>query len=109
MTHVIERSFEDTVGRMLADEFSNVRKQPNTYISKTGRFPDFLAEGQMGMNFAIEIENDFESVFDAVGKAQTHAACGYVPLVIVPVGHVDEPERTLLEKRSGVPIVEVGE
>lgn len=111
MAHSWESDFRRNVASWLIDNGYRVRS--NVYISDSGRFVDLVAEGDFGV-FAIETESRFSSALKGVSQAAMYAeGIGpdypdkpVSPIVLVPDGHVKEPERTQIENRAGIPIVE---
>lgn len=99
MPHVPEKSFKDTVEEKFRELFPEADIQTEPYLPESGRYPDLLVENTEFGNFAVEIENDFEAAFKGVGQALVYSGeTGYTPVVVVPEGHVKEPEWTFLKR-----------
>lgn len=106
MVHVAENTFHGTVGEALRDIYGHENVEREKYLTDTGRWVDFWVEGEL-VNFAIEVENDFEACFKGAGQAIVYAAHKpkTIPLIITPAHHVDQPEARMLSQT--VPIIEV--
>lgn len=105
MTHDSERNYQERVADWFRSEYGDDSVLTNVYLPKTGRYVDLLVEIPP-LSFAIEIENDWEACFKGVGQALLYGAeSNSIPVVIVPKGHVEEPERAYLS--SFVRIVEL--
>lgn len=106
MTDEPESSFADRVFEW-ADEWALAATQ--NYRLPSRRVVDVLALTEPA-KFVIEVENDFEAAVKGVGQAAIYAdgvdrsLRPVYPLVVVPTGHVEEPERTALERRTGIPV-----
>lgn len=106
MTHESEYTFMDAVEAFLDGYYSKFERE---HVLPSQRRPDFVVWTAMG-TVAVEVENDFEAAIKGAGQAQMYAAeveetyygpCE--PLVIVPSGHVENPEVEYLP----VPVYEV--
>lgn len=108
--HESERTYHDRVYEYLVDHYGADNVETNVYLAETYRFVDIWVHGPV-VDYAIEVENDFESAFEGVGQAALYASHEFdnpnvVPVVIVPPDHVAEPEVSML-RDSGVHIVEL--
>lgn len=106
MTHESEASFQTRVRDYCIGQFGPGNVEPQRYLDATGRYVDLWVETPL-LDFAVEIENDFESVPAGVGQALLYAAHAHdaVPVVVVPPAHVDQPEADLL--RQTLPVIEL--
>ncbi|MFC7165687.1 hypothetical protein [Halospeciosus flavus] len=103
MTHVPEDEFAESVQTWLESEFGSDDVEQNYVLDETSREVDFLANGPVA-TWAIEVENDAESLIKGTGQTTLYAAHDpeYRPAVVVPAGHVEEPERTLVAEHLAV-------
>lgn len=106
MPHEDEASFQDRVIDFLQDEYGAENIEEDKYLPDPYRFCDIWVDGPV-VDYAIEVENDFDAAITGVGQAVIYAAeeTNAVPIVIVPPGHVEEPEVSSL--RRAVPVVEL--
>lgn len=101
--HTPENTFDRAVERFLCDAFDATDEQLayQPRLSETYRMPDFLVQ-LPDVTFAVEVENDFEAAFEGVGQAICYA--GHfehgVPVVVLPEGHVEQPEYDLLRQQA---------
>lgn len=96
MTHESEKDFKHRVLEELGKIFDYKNVYEDVYLDETERFADAYVEGPF-CDFAIEIENDFEAVFKGIGQSILYAKeLDAVPVVIVPEGHVENPEADIL-------------
>lgn len=108
MTHEDERPFHDRVVEWLRGEYGEDAVETDKYLKETGRYADVWVEAPLGP-LAIEVENDFEAVLKGVGQTllyASHDEHGAEAYVVVPPGHVEQPEADLLRRR-GVKLREV--
>lgn len=111
MTHISESEFEERyVEPYLEREFPGgdvVGK--NKWVDGTGGYPDYWLDFG-DMVFAIEVENDADSIRDGCGQAQEYASHlnhpNAVPVLLTPEGH---SEQTTVEtfRARGVIIIEL--
>jgi len=104
MTHVSETSLGDAVREALFDAFGVDTIEGQAHLDQTDRFADFIARrsGAQDIVYAVEVENDAESLTTGVGQAQLYAghfATG-VPVVAIPENHVDQPEFDFLRDQT---------
>lgn len=101
-----EKPFQDRVVAYLEDEYGAENVEEDKYLPDPYRFCDVWVEGAL-VDYAIEIENDFDAAINGVGQALMYAAEeeNAVPIVVLPPDHTDEPEASSL--RRAVPIVEL--
>lgn len=106
MTHESEETFQDRVVEYLEDEYGAENIEENKYLPDPYRFCDIWVEGPL-VDYAIEVENDFDAAIKGVGQSLIYAAeeVNAVPIVVLPANHVDEPEVSSL--RRAVPVVEL--
>ena len=109
MSDITELAFADEhVGPWLADLFGAENIEQEVYLDNSGRYADFWVDlGQFAI--AVEVENDWEASVKGVGQAMLYAKHeqNVWPLVVVPKGHIEQPEFDYLRERSPVAIVEV--
>lgn len=111
MSHSWESEFRRAVASWLVDHGYGVRS--NVYLSDSRRFIDLVVIGDFAV-FAVETESNFESALKGVSQAAMYAEGAspdyperpVYPVVLVPDGHVEEPERSQIEDRTGIPIYE---
>lgn len=106
MTHESEKSFSDKVEHILNEQFGEENVEEQYYLEESYRFADFWVDTGF-IILAIEVENDFEAAFKGISQAYLYAAHDprAVPVVVVPEGHIEEPEVTML--RGLCTIVEI--
>lgn len=99
MTHLSEHEFADLVEEWLIELHGAGNVLREEYLSETGRFADFLVTTAI-TTWAIEVENDADSIVEATGQSILYASHhpAYRPAIVVPAGHVDHPEREMLEQ-----------
>lgn len=104
--HEPEQSFYDRVEQFLETEYGAANVESDKFLPEPYRFADLWVETPL-VDYAIEVENDFEAVLKGVGQVLIYAAeeTNAVPVIIVPPDHVDEPEVSALRRR--VPVVEL--
>lgn len=100
MTHETEATFSDKVKEQLIEYFGEENVEENVYLAESGRYADFIVDTPFFW-FAIEVENDWESAIKGVGQAELYASHykDAIPVVVVPEGHIDNPEYALLRER----------
>lgn len=108
--HESESTYHDRVYDYLVDQYGVDNVDSNVYLSETYRFVDIWVEGPV-VDYAIEIENDFESAIEGIGQAALYASHEFdnpnvVPIVVLPPDHVAQPEADML-RESGIHIVEL--
>lgn len=106
MTHESEHDFTDRVGHYLEGMFGEDNVFGNLYLKETGRYADWWVDLDVVI-LAIEVENDWEAAIKGVGQAILYSKHSEkaIPLVIIPPGHIEEPEATML--REEVHIIEL--
>lgn len=100
--HEPERPFHQRVVEYFIEEYGAENVETDKYLGEAYRYADVWVEGPL-VEFAVEIENDFEAVFKGIGQAELYAAHGSantVPVVVVPPDHTDEPDVTMLRERG---------
>lgn len=99
VTHEPELSFRDRIVAYLQDHYGEENVEENKYLPEPYRFCDIWVEGPL-VDYAIEVENDFDAAIKGVGQALIYAAEeeNAVPIVVVPPGHVEEPEVSSLRR-----------
>lgn len=104
--HFDEYTFQDYVEELLIDQYGEDNVYREKYYPETGRFVDFYVETAV-VNLALEVENDAEAIMKGAGQAVLYANhdSNTVGAVVVPKGHIDQPETNLL--RQDIPIVEL--
>lgn len=102
MTHEGEKTYSEKVEESLIDIYGeeNVHSQVTLPVSQ--RRVDFHVETpDESADLAIEVENDFESVFAGVGQTTVYAdQLDARPMVFVPPGHIKVPEVFHLTSRG---------
>ena len=80
-----EDAYTDLVEEMLVSRYGEENVERGAYIEEVERFADFIVRA-WPVDMAIEVENDFESVFDGVGQALVYAAgqSDMTPVIIRP-------------------------
>lgn len=99
-----EKDFADEVEEELNTIFGEENVERQKYLEESGRFVDFWAEGML-VDFAIEVEDSFESIFNGVSQATLYAEHGenVTPVVILPEeAEVQEPEREMLSHNVSI-------
>lgn len=101
-----EKTYQERVVDYLIEHYGEDNVEDNEYLSETSRYADVWVEGPV-LTLAIEIENDFEAVFKGVGQTIVYAAHSdeAVPVIIIPPGHTEEPEASMI--RSRIPLIEL--
>lgn len=105
MTHDAETTYHDDVAAVLEAEYGERNVESQRYLDRTGKFPDFWVTTPL-VDLAIEVENDWPAaLYEGVGQAMFYAAHSpdAVPVVVVPPGHVEEPDATMI--RTQLPVV----
>jgi hypothetical protein len=103
--HEDEITFSEKVRAELVAHFGKDNITEQKYLPETYRFADFYVEGKF-MNYAIEVENDFEAVLKGIGQVLIYAnELDAVPVIVIPEGHIEEPEATILNRY--VEIIEI--
>lgn len=108
MTHVSEYDFSDVVQAWLEETFGQSTVDDYHHLSESDRIADFYVNlGRVGV--VVEVENDFEAVVRGVGQSLLYGAHfpNAWPLVVVPEGHIENPEFEYFRHRSPVAIVEL--
>lgn len=106
MTHEPETPFRDRVAQYLAATYGEENVETDKYLSDPYRYVDIYVHGPL-VDLAIEVESRFSAVLHGVGQAFIYASASKdaVPVVVVPPGHVEEPEVDALRDR--IPVVEL--
>lgn len=106
MTDKNERTFEDEVEILLNEVYGEDNVFRQYYYDESYRFADFYVRGPL-FDMALELENDWEACIKGVGQALLYSGHkkNCIPVVVVPEGHVEQPEVDIL--REYLPIVEV--
>lgn len=108
MVHEPESEYTENVAEWLEDTFGEENVEANRYLEATGRYADYWVD--LGaVSIAVEVENDWEAAIKGVGQASLYAAHAenVWPLVVLPTGHVDEPESTYLSTSTPVAVIEI--
>lgn len=102
-THEPEDTFTDKIERLYRDRYGDDAVERNRYLDETGRYCDLWVQTP-DVTLAVEVENDADSIITGVGQTELYAAHSprAVPVVIVPDGHVDQPEWEFYRERSPV-------
>lgn len=105
MSHVPEMQFKQSVVTHFRDRFKQAKINTEPRLHLTGRYPDIIVDfGDFA--FVVEVENDFESAYKAgVGQAINYATeymqiegKPTVAVLVVPNGHIEEPEWTIMRE-----------
>lgn len=102
--HETERTFHATVVAWAMDQYGEEEVFSKAYQGITRRYPDILINGPI-TDYAIEVENDADAAIKGIGQASLYAATAghrYVPIVIVPDGHIAEPEFSHINQHTPV-------
>lgn len=99
-THISEREYATEVAKPWLEAAygaENVRHEVT--LAASDRRADFIVEGKLA-TWACEVENDEESVIEAVGQSLLYAAHrpSWRPCIIIPPGHFEQPERDMLDE-----------
>lgn len=107
MTHEPETAIDADVTEWFQTHFGSDHVETSPYQREINRYPDILVRGPV-CDYAVEVENDRESVIHGVGQVLLYASTSdrYVPLVVTPDDHVDARERYLFERTTPVHIRE---
>lgn len=106
--HESELTFHDRVLLWAEDTYGSENVESEAYQRETRRYVDILVHGPI-TDFAIELENDAKASIKGIGQASLYAATAghrYVPIVIVPDDHVDQPDFDHINERTPVHIRE---
>lgn len=111
MAHKSEKAFQDKLVEYLALIYGEENIETQKYLSEIDRyqedarrFCDIWIDGPM-VNFAIEVESNFEACFKGISQAELYAKFedNTVPIVALHRDHIKEPELSML--RENTPIV----
>lgn len=114
MTHLSERAFTDVVEAWFRAEYGDSQVEREVYQPGPYWFVDLVVDTGP-VNLFVEVENDAASIRDGVGQALGYAASQphSVPLLVVPMGHVEMPDVQRLRASQALVIrgfdVEMGE
>lgn len=105
MTHIYEDEFHRRAAKWLAEEYGAENVAHEVYLPDAWRYIDFVVQTPLG-TFAIEAERSAENMIEGAGQSIMYAGSqnGYMPLVLVPHGHTEEPEVQWVRQR--VPVCE---
>lgn len=108
-----ESDFEDVLVEHLEHEYGedNVHRQVyldeiERYSGTTKKFCDIHVEGPL-VDYAIEVESNFESCWKGKTQAEIYAKMldNAVPVLVVKEGNIEEPDASML--REDIQLVEV--
>lgn len=100
-----EVEYRELVAAWLADNFVDIEHE--VYLSDTGRFVDFVVRTPFE-RYAIEVEEDFESLTTGIGQTEMYAAeLDATPVVVIPADVIEQPEFDLLVENAAPIIVTV--
>lgn len=107
MANISEKVYHEYVLDDLQDTFGSENVESERFLEETGRFCDIWIEAGPVV-LACELENDWEAVIKGVSQALLYAQHDprALPVVILPPGLVESPEKEMLE--NYVPIIEYG-
>lgn len=98
MIEQTEQEFAQKVREFLIDVYGEENVHMEYYLGRSERLCDFFVRGPL-TKFAIEVENNWEAVYGGAGQAIQYAQeIDAVPVIVVPKGCVEEPERTLIDR-----------
>lgn len=103
MTHESELDFGEKVVLRLEEMYGEEAIETQYTLPDTGRRVDVYVDTPGNVPpMAMEVENDFESVFNGIGQAWLYSQqLAAMPFVVVPTGHVELPELLYL---AGSPV-----
>ena len=103
---VKEGKFRVGVRHELEKLYGKGKVDTELYLPRTGRYLDIYVDDVFPL--AIEVENDFESVFEGVGQSLLYAhETDAIPVIVVPEGEIEEPEREILNNYVNIIEIEV--
>ncbi len=103
---VKEKKFRVGVRHKLEGLYGPENIKSNVYLPRTGRYLDIYVDDIFPL--AVEVENEFEDVFNGVGQALLYAhETDAIPAVVVPEGKIEEPEREILNNYVNIIEIEV--
>jgi hypothetical protein len=112
--HQSEVNFEDYVEQLFHEEFGPDSVHRQYFFEGTDARADFIVTTSDGLpDLGVELENDAASVRAGSGQCVSYASewnleTGHVtiPMLVVPDGHIDAPERRVAEN-AGIVVREV--
>lgn len=105
-SHTDERPFQDKLVEYLENEYGKENVETQKYLTdidryeeSTVRYCDIYVKGPF-VNFAIETESSFESVWKGKTQVEIYAKLldGCVPVLAVQEGHIEEPEASIIRE-----------
>jgi len=119
--HIAEREYHEAVEVYLRQHLTNVTHEE--HFPEANRFADFTGvslPGEDGFGaawYAVEVENDFSTIYNGVGQALLYAGLSRTefgrenvsPLVILPDEGVEQPEVDVLREHVPIVLFPVGE
>lgn len=99
MTDRTEREYTEDVALYLYEHFGSDRVNSTEYLHKSGTFPDYWITGPI-CDYAVEVENGADSLYEGVGQAlyyAAHAPTKTVPVVVFPKDHLSDVDCSLLD------------
>lgn len=108
MTHEPESGIEPLVADWFRERHGERRVETQAYQPGPRWYCDIVVQLDWATLF-VEIENDADSVRDGVAQAIGYAGSdriGGVPMVVTPVGHLDDARADRLRRNSSVLIRE---
>lgn len=111
MTHIPERTFEDSVEAWFVERYGRENVERQYYQRGVRWFVDLLVRLPYGTLY-IELESRASEVRNGVSQALGYAAEDPekgIPMVVVPAGHLDEERTNRLRQSSTVVIREFDE
>lgn len=94
---VTEAKFQELVAEWLAEDFADVESE--VYLD-SGRRPDFVAYTAFE-SYVIEVEDNFDSLYQGIGQVMTYAAeTGYIPVLVFPADSVDQEDFVTVREYS---------
>lgn len=108
MTHAPENTLEAAVETHISDILNPDDIWYQVTLPETDREADFIFvhkvpdREQPDIIHTVEVENDWESILEAVGQAHLYA--GHfdraIPCVAIPKGHIEQPEYDYLRGQT---------
>jgi hypothetical protein len=109
MAHESEADFEIRVQVALEQMYGAENVERQVVLPASHRRPDFVVEDTLA-TYYVELESEFDAAIEGVGQSLLYAAHEPqgrgVPVVIVPDGHLDEPEEEFIRHRTPAILLE---
>lgn len=115
MGHETEEQFQDKLVKHFEDIYGEDNIETQKYLSDiyrysedARRFCDIWIDGPV-VDFAIEVESNFEACFKGISQAELYSKFGdnAVPLVALHEDHIKEPELSILKESAYIVVFDV--